>query len=81
MMGEMGSFGFGSDFGWLLMAAFWILIIVGLVAIVKWIFTSSGSGASAAPTKTALDILKERYARGDIDRDEFEQKKSDLERN
>jgi putative membrane protein len=46
------------------------------VALGKWIFERSGDRPR---DKTALDILKERYARGEIGKEEFEQKKSDLD--
>ena len=51
------------------------LPILGIVALVLWI----GSANSRRQEKTALDILKERYARGEIDQAEFEQKRRDLE--
>jgi putative membrane protein len=38
-----------------------------------------GSGNSTRQARTALDILEERYARGEIGREEFEQKKRDLQ--
>ena len=83
MWGGMGGYGYGWDGGWLGMAIgmigtllFWILIIVGIVVLVKWLARSQSPGAP--PAKTALDILKERYARGEIEREEFEQKKRDL---
>jgi putative membrane protein len=72
--------GWGMGFGMISMVLFWVLVIVGIVVLVRW--TAAGTGTSSAgPTsgKTALDILKERYARGEIQRDEFEQKKRDLE--
>ncbi len=79
MMADMGSFGFGMGlFGWVFMILFWGLIILGIVAIIKWL-TGSGSAGNDAPGRKALDILKERYARGEIDREEFEQKRQDLE--
>ncbi len=79
MMNTMGNFsGWGPGFGWLFMLLIWILIIVGIMAIIKWIVSAS-SGAQAPQQKTALDILKERYARGEIDSAEFEQKRRDLE--
>ncbi|MBI4205187.1 MAG: SHOCT domain-containing protein, partial [Betaproteobacteria bacterium] len=49
----------------------------GIVILVKWIAGGS-AGPSQPPAKTALDILKERYARGEIDKQEFEGKKRDL---
>ena len=71
----MGYFG-GGVFGWLFMLLFWGLIVLGIVALIKWLGASS-SGRLAK--KTALEILEERYAREEIDREEYEQKKSDLQ--
>ncbi|SHG36740.1 putative membrane protein [Fodinibius roseus] len=70
--------GFGG--GWM-MILWWILIIVAIVALLKWAVPSSGRwpGSERQPqSKSALDILKERYARGEIDKDEYERKKKDL---
>lgn len=69
--------GWGHGFGGIFMILFWVLLIVGIVAILKWLMGSNGNQTS--PTKTARQILEERYARGEIDREEFEQKKRDLE--
>jgi len=49
---------------------FWILIITGLVLIVRW-FISRNKGS-------ALDILKQRYARGEIDSATFERIKKNI---
>lgn len=75
MWGHMGDYGCGGM--WLSMLLFWGLLIVGIVMLVK---CSWGSGACGKREreKAALDILKERYARGEIEREEFEQKKRDL---
>lgn len=76
-MGDMGDFGWwGPGFGWIFMILIWFLIILGVVALVKSLF--GYQGGSTSRQKTALDILQERYARGEIDKDEYEEKKRDL---
>lgn len=80
MMGNVG--GFFSPLGAILMLVFWALIIAGGVLLVVWLVRSL---AGASPTSSAttgpspLDVLKMRYARGEITREQFEQMKRDLE--
>lgn len=71
---SMMNFGFMSG-GWFFMVLFWVLIVVGIVALVKWLIQQ---GRDSVQTKTPVDILKERYAKGEINQKEFEEKKKDL---
>jgi putative membrane protein len=60
---------------------FWIVIIVGVVFLVKYLMQSGGrEGRSGSSGSSALDILEQRYARGEIDQEEFEAKKRELSR-
>jgi len=78
MMGDMSGMGWwGPGFGGIFMILWWGLVIVGIVALVRWLLSMQGDGGAR---KDALDILKERYARGDIDRDEFEKARRDIEK-
>jgi putative membrane protein len=76
MWGEMMGYGWGMGFGMISMVLFWILVILGIVVLVKWIGASPSS--PAPPSRTALEILQERYARGEIGKEEYDQKKRDL---
>ena len=66
-------FGAGSFWAWIFMIIWWILIIAGIVFLVKWI-AGQGKGGSSS----ALDILKQRYARGEISKEQFEEMRKDL---
>ncbi len=68
-----GNQGFMGGFMWI----FWIAIIVGIFFLVKWIVMQSRPGGQQQG-ESSLEILKKRYARGEIDKEEFEQKKKDL---
>ncbi len=76
--GMMGNWGMGW-FGMIFMMIFWILLIVGMVFLIKWLIQSTRHDkAGGSGSGRAFEILKERYARGEIDKDEFESKKKDL---
>ena len=82
MMWGFGNNPMGWGFGWfggIFMLIFWILIIAGIVALVRWLMMSQSHGMHGHKGNNALDILKEHYAKGEINKEEFETKKKDLE--
>ena len=74
MMGDTGHFFYGGGFMWI----FWILIIVALFFLFQSIIGNS-SGQMKKESKSPLEILKKRYARGEIDEDEYERRRDELE--
>ena len=75
MFNGMGG-GWGMGFGGPLMILFWIAVIAGVVVLVKLVLDQS---SRSARDKSPLQILQERYARGEINREEYEQKRRELE--
>ncbi len=69
--GMMDGYGMGYGNG-ILGLIFWILIIIGLVLLIKYLWEGSGTKKEQ---ESALEILKKRYARGEISKEEFEEKK------
>jgi putative membrane protein len=70
--GHMMGYGYGGGFMWLI-----LVVLVGVV-IYFLLQASKSKGSAGSTTETPLDILKKRYAKGEIDKEEFEQKKKDL---
>jgi len=84
-----GNYGYGAypgmmGGGWwmavhgLIWLAFLIVVIVAAVAVVRYLWRVGGSSGTGGPAGSALRILEERYARGEIDREEFLQRRRDL---
>lgn len=61
-------YGMGYGMGW-----FWIVLLIVVVGLVLNL-----SGRREKEGKSAMDILKERYAKGEIDKEEFDRKRKDL---
>ncbi len=74
--GMWGGYGIIGD---MIMFILWIMVIG---AVIYFVVRYAGAGQcmpTARPHNSALDILKERYAKGEINKEEFEEKKKDLQ--
>ena len=75
---------YGEGMGWwMLFGGVWMLVFWGgLIALIVWgikvLIERGGSGASPAQRSNPLEIAKERYAKGEITREEFEEIKKNL---
>jgi len=72
----------GFSLGWLflaIMAAFWIAVILAIIFLIRWLVISTArKGRSPKAEDSAFEILRMRYAEGEMNKEEFEQKKKDL---
>jgi putative membrane protein len=70
----MGFGGLGMIFGF----TWFIAIIVGIVFLIVWLVKRSAYATSGSTATHSLDILKERYAKGEITKEQYEKMKKDL---
>ncbi len=65
-------------FGSLMMLLFWGAVVLAIVVAVRWLGGSGRTDGPPAGASSALAILEERFARGEIDAEEFEERKRRL---
>ncbi len=66
-------------FGFIFMILFWGILLFGFVALIKWMVGVGGNTQiKNTEGKSATEILKERYAKGEVDKQEFDSKMKDL---
>jgi putative membrane protein len=65
--------------GPLMFIVFIAAMVAAVVVVVRWLSGSHGAAPPSPPGKTPLDILKERYARGEIDKEDFEERRRVLD--
>lgn len=76
----------GPWWGWLVMLLFWVVLLAVPIALVRLFWPPAGRGAPGAGAAAgglrdeALETLRERYARGEIGREEFLRMRDDLSR-
>lgn len=64
---------------WMVFGGVWMLIFWGgLIALIVWGITKLTRRSDSAPKRDPLGVAKERYAKGEISKEEFEQLKKDL---
>lgn len=71
MMNHMGWFGYGA-------VVMWILIPIAIAVVIYLVVQNTLKSNAGSSGESALDILKKRYAKGEISKDEFERMKSEL---
>lgn len=79
--GMMGNYPYGGmvgygDWWWIFGLLFWAVVFVALVLLVYWLYRSIRGGGQAV---SAVEILKQRYAKGEISKKQYEEMKKDLE--
>lgn len=70
--------GWGHMFG---MGLFWLVFVVLIVVLVVWLVRSGGAGGATSREPPAEEILRQRYARGEIDAEEYSERLEELRRN
>jgi putative membrane protein len=68
----------GGGAGWWVWGVLMMVLMLGIVALVVWLIVRSSHGSGGLPSSSAREILSERFARGEIDADEYHDRLSKL---
>jgi putative membrane protein len=78
MMGPMMNGPYGGGMWMFFHFIFWTMVVIGVILLIVWIVRQTGRRTGGHAEETALDILKKRYARGEITKEEYEKVKKDI---
>jgi putative membrane protein len=78
MMGQMMYGPYGGGMWMFFQFLFWILVIIGIVLLIVWIVRQPKRYDRGPGEESALEILKKRYARGEISKEDYERMKKDI---
>ena len=70
----MGFGGFGMIFGFI----FFVAILIGIIFLIIWLVKRSGLSTTNSTSTKHIEVLKERYAKGDLTKEQYESMKKDL---
>jgi len=78
----MWPYGYGPGWGWMIggwimMIVFWGFVIIGIVALVRYLSDRGGTARPQVP-ETPLDILRRRYAGGELTKEQFDEMKRNV---
>jgi len=76
----MGGF-FGGGLGWIGMIfgfIFFVVIVIGIILLIVWLVRRSGYNVADKTSMHSLEILKERYAKGELTKEQYENMKKEL---
>ncbi len=66
-------------YGGIIMMVIWVLVILLVAGIIYALWKRGGGPAAVSGTRTPMEILKSRYASGEISKDEYEEMKKDID--
>lgn len=78
MMGGIGGLGYGGGTMGIGMLLFWGLVVVAVVLLARVISRAGAANGSGEPASAAIEILRARYAKGEIGKREFDEKRREL---
>lgn len=78
MMGPMMYGPYGGGIWMFLNFLLWILIIIGVILLIVWLVRQPGRYPRGREEETAVEILKKRYARGEISKEDYDRMRKDI---
>ena len=76
MTGHDGWMWFGGGYMWL----FWVVLVIVIVIVGRNMAANSNGSSVSSNDETPLTILKKRFAKGEIDEDEYRRRSKELEK-